>query len=115
MLSKHNSSSGRPASDSMLVTAAARIGAIRKSRSSMPKIANELPAATNNRSPVMPCAPMVLSASTPITQSPSTMVSAPATRREGKASLSTIRARIRPPTAAHDGWMMAPWPSGTNT
>ena len=98
----------------MLVTAAARIGAIRKRRSSMPKIANELPAATNNRSPVMPCAPMVLSASTPITQSPSTMVSAPATRRHGKASLSTIRARISPPTAAQDGWMMPPWPSGTN-
>ena len=60
MLSKHNSSSGRPTSDRMLVTAAARIGAIRQRRSSMPKIANEMPAATNNRSPMMPCAPMVL-------------------------------------------------------
>ena len=103
MLSKHNSKSGRPASDKMLVTAAARSGAIRKRRNSMPKIANEIPAATNNRSPVIPCAPMVLSASTPMTQSPSTMVSAPATRRQGKASLSTIRARISPPTAAQDG------------
>src|SRR6202023_292705 len=43
MLSKHNSSSGRPASDKMLVTAAPRIGAIRERRSSMPKIANAKP------------------------------------------------------------------------
>ena len=36
----------------------------------MPKIAKELPAATNSRSPRSPCAPMVRSASTPMTARP---------------------------------------------
>ena len=105
--------SGSPASESTLITAVAATGGMRHSRSRMPKIAKEKPAATNMKSPVNPCVPKVLSASVPMTIRPTTMTSAPPIRRAGRGSLSTRAANSRPPSEAHDGWMIAPWPSGT--
>ena len=98
----------------MLVTATACIAAIRHRLTNIPKTAKQHPAATNSRSPPTPCAPIVRNASAPITAKPTTMASAPTTRRAGNGSFNTTRASIMPPSAAQDGWIMPPWPSGTN-
>ena len=89
MRSKPNASQwiGRSSSDTTLVTATARIGVMRQSRSSVPNVANISPAVTKERSPIRPCAPMVAIASPPITASPATMTAAPAARRAGSFSL----------------------------
>jgi hypothetical protein len=112
-LSKQKNSSGRPASETMLVSATAGIAEMRHSRSSMPKIAKEEPAATNIISPRKPCAPIVCSASMPMITRPATIARPPRMRRSGSFSWRTRLERMRPPSAAHDGWMIAPWPSGT--
>ena len=57
----------------------------------MPKVAKNVPASTNSRSPATPCTPMVVIASPPITTRPATMTSAPVTRLR------------RQPLVQHDG------------
>src|SRR5262245_46176113 len=57
-------------SDTTLVTATARVGAMRQSRSNVAKAANISPAVTKDRSPTRPWAPIVASASAPITGEP---------------------------------------------
>ena len=92
----------------------ARVGTTRHFRRNMPKVAKNVPASTNSRSPATPCTPMVVIASPPITTRPATMTSAPVMRFAGSRSCSTTVASTRPSTAAVEGWMMPPWPSGTS-
>src|SRR6266699_1677224 len=96
------------------VTATARVGAMRQSRSNVAKPANISPAVTKDRSPTRPCVPIVASASAPITASPATMTAAPAARCAGSFSFSTNVASTSPPRAAQEGWITPPWASGTN-
>jgi hypothetical protein len=55
---------------------------------------------------------MLSSASTPISTTPATIVSAPATRARRNGSRSTRVASSSPPSVAVEGWITAPWPSG---
>src|SRR5215510_10666418 len=80
---------GTSMSERTLVTATARVGAMRQSRSSVAKPANISPAVTKDRSPTRPWVPIVASASARITASPATMTAAPAARCAGSFSLST--------------------------
>ena len=63
-------------SDTTLVTATARIGAMRQRRSKVANTANSVPAVTKERSPTSPCVPIVAMASAPITARPATITSA---------------------------------------
>ena len=101
-------------SDTTLVAATARIGVMRQNRSSVLNVANISPATAKERSPSAPCAPMVAIASPPITASPATIIAAPAMRRAGSFSRSTSVASASPPSAAQEGWITPPWPSGTS-
>jgi len=105
---------GTSTSETTLVTATARVGAMRQRRSNVANAANISPAVANDRSPIRPCAPIVAIASPPITPSPATITAAPAARRAGSFSLSTSVASARPPSAAQEGWITPPWASGTN-